>query len=258
MLFLAVSLAISTVAPSAGEAAVLSYISIIQQRQSRPIDNLIAEQASRLGSRDEEERIDAALKLAALRTPLALPALASALEDRDERVRAIAIDGLAAIADPQVVPLIVARLNEDRKVFVRKTAAYALGRLGSSAGTGALLGALKDKEVEVRGAAAVALTMYRDSSAVDGLIAALGDSSDFVREHAALALGVNGKAARRATPRLIQGLDSDPSIPVKRQAAIALGLIGDPSARASLERARLSPDHILGRAAAAALERINK
>ena len=99
--------------------------------------------------------------LAALETPAAIPALTSALNDTSERVRAHAITGLSRLSDPSLVPVIAARLAQDKKPFVRKTAAYALGKFGRAEGTAALVAALKDKDIEVRGAAAVALGEYR-------------------------------------------------------------------------------------------------
>jgi HEAT repeat protein len=255
---LAISIALPVVSLMAGERVSNSDFIHLQQQARDEVAAEVANQSSRLSSSDEEERIDAALRLSALRTHLAIPALTSALDDRDERVRAIAIDGLKSIGRPQVVPLIADRLDKDKSVFVKKAAAYALGHLGSTAGTGALVRALKDKDVEVRSATAVALSRYRDTASVPGLISALSDKSDFVRAHAVLALGVNGRAAGQAVPLLIERLDSDPSHNVKREAAIALGKIGDASALTSLERAKLSADPHLSRAASSAIELIKK
>jgi HEAT repeat protein len=254
----AVSLAIQVGQPVAGGTVVISLPRHFQQQSNRAGDAQVAEQKARLSSSNVEDRFDAVLKLAALGTPAAISALSTALEDSDENVRAIAIDGLAGTGDPQYVPVIAARLGRDKSIFVRKTAAYALGRIGSDAGTGALLRALKDKNDEMRGAASVALTKYSDPSAVDGLIAALSDKSDFVRAHAAQALGVNRRAALRAVPILIKLLDSDTALDVRRQSATALGEIGDPAALESLERARLSADPYLSHAASSAIEKIKK
>ncbi|HWP45505.1 MAG TPA: HEAT repeat domain-containing protein [Blastocatellia bacterium] len=258
IIILAVLPALPLSAPKAAGKIVPSYLGRIQENTPRSEAEEVAQLASRLDSSDEQERIDAAVKLAMLGTPLAIPALTSALDDREERVRAIAIDGLVMIGDPQVLPLLTNRLERDRSVFVRKSAAYAIGRLGSRLGTPALLAALKDKNAELRGAAVVALSKYRDPAAVPGLIQALSDKDSFVRAHAALALGNNGRAAIQATPHLIRLLDSDPSNEVKREAATALGYIGDPSALESLERAKLSSDYLLSQAALSAIKRIRE
>jgi HEAT repeat protein len=245
-------LAVSLAVP----AAKLTALEVSYQEASRNTAAEVALQSSRLRSSDESERIDAAVKLAELRSPLAIPALRSALDDKTEMVRAIAVEGLAATGDSQVVQSITARLEQDKSVFVRKAAAYGLGLIGSPGGTSALVGALKDKNEEVRGAASVALGKYRDPSAVDGLVAALNDKSDFIRSRAAFALGVNGRAAIKAVSPLLKLLDSDPAPEVRRQSAIALGEIGDPAALDALERAKRSPDPYLSLAALSAIEKI--
>ena len=81
------------------------------------------------------------------------------------------------------------------------------------------------------------------------LAAALSDKSAFVRAQTARALGVNGSAARQAVPTLIGLLASDRDAEVKRQAATALGSIGDHSALQSLDRATHDSDPYLAEAA---------
>lgn len=194
--------------------------------------------------------------LAALETPQAIPALTSALNDPSERVRAHAITGLARLSDSSLVSIIAARLAQDKKPFVRKTAAYALGKFGSPEGTAALIAALKDKDIEVRGAAAVALGEYADQTAIAPLIGALADKSDFVRAHSARALGVNGRAASQAVPLLIKLLTSDKDLHVKRLAATALGQIGERAALPALELAMRDHDPYLSQAASEAIKMI--
>lgn len=216
----------------------------------------IAELTPKLKSADEEERRDAVTQLAALNTRLAADALASALDDSSERVRAQAITGLASLADPSLAPVIAARLTQDKRPFVRKTAAYALGRLANLATTPTLISALKDKDDEVRGAAAVALGQYRDPAAIGPLSQSLADKNDFVRAHAAQALGVNGRAARSTVDRLVVLLNSDKDNRVRRQAARALGLIGDRAALPALDRAQRDPDPYLSSEALEAISKI--
>ena len=97
---LAVLLAAQAVDLMAGEHVVYLYPAGSHQEASRNASLEVAQQSSRLRSSDDSERIDAALKLAELRSPLALPALSSALGDpaearlfRWERGRALATDG---------------------------------------------------------------------------------------------------------------------------------------------------------------------
>ncbi len=139
---------------------------------------------------------------------------------------------------------------------MRKTAAYALGKLGRTEGTAALVAALKDKDIEVRGAAAVALGEYRDASAIAPLTAALEDKSEFVRAQSARALGVNGRAAAQSVPLLIKLLTSDKDPNVKRHAATALGQIGERAALPALERAVRDHDPYLSQAASEAIKMI--
>jgi HEAT repeat protein len=216
----------------------------------------ISRLASQLKSSDEEERRQATLMLASLETPEAIPALTSALGDPSERVRAHAITGLAHFNDPSLVAVIAARLAQDKKPFVRKTAAYALGRFGSPQGTATLVAALKDKDIEVRGAAAVALGEYADPAAIAPLMGALEDKSDFVRAQSARALGVNGRAASQAVSILIRLLSSDKDQYVRRHAATALGQIGDRAALPALERAARDQDPYLSQAASEAIKMI--
>lgn len=186
----------------------------------------------------------------------AQPALVGALDDPSERVRAAAATGLGSLGDPAMVEPLAARLAKDKKPFVRKAAAYAIGHFSSHDGTSALVATLKDKDAEVRGAAAVALGRYADAQAVAGLTAALTDKYDFVRARAAHALGVNGRAAAQAVPQLVTLLTSDKDNEVRRQAATSLGLIGERSALPALNQAQHDPDPYLSLAALDAIRRI--
>lgn len=218
----------------------------------------IARLVDQLKSSDEEKRRDAALQLAAIDSPATIPALTSLLNDPSERIRALVITSLAQVGNSSMVPLIAARLSQDKKPFVRKAAAFALGRFQSNEGTMALVAALKDKDIEVRGAAAVALGDYADAAAIEPLERALEDKAEFVRAQSARALGANGSAARRAVPRLIKLLTSDKEQEVKRQAATALGRIGDRAALPALERAERDPDPYLSQAALEAIKMITR
>jgi HEAT repeat protein len=238
------------------EAATFLFQDQTTKQTSSDAASEISHWTNQLSSSDEEKRRQATVMLAAMENPATAAALLSALNDSSERVRAHAITGLAALGDKSVVAAIASRLAQDKKPFVRKAAAYGLGRLQSVEGTAALAMALKDKDIEVRGAAAVALTQYQDASAIPALIAALADKQEFVRAQAARALGINGRASAQAVPNLIRLLTSDKDQEVKRQAATALGLIGERSALPALEQAQHSPDPYLSRAALEAMNRI--
>jgi len=186
----------------------------------------------------------------------AASALASALNDRSPRVRAAAVAGLAHRGEEGSVSLLAERVTKDKDAFVRKVAAHSLAKFQGGARTAALIAALQDKKAEVRGAAAVALADHPDSLAVPSLARALTETDAFVRAHAARALGVNGSAAVQAVPALIKLLTSDEDNEAKRQAATALGLIGDRSALEALQRARRDKDPYLAQAALDAISAI--
>lgn len=212
----------------------------------------------KLKSSDDEERREAVLMLGAMRDPATIPALSAALNDAAPRVRAIALHGLSMLHDASLVPLIANSVTKDKLPFVRKAGAYALGEIGSPEGTPTLITALRDKDLEVRGAAVVSLAHQPDASAIAPLISALEDKSEFVRAHAAAALGINSRAAAQAVPNLVKMLTSDKDPEARRQAAAALGLIGEPSALPALEHAIHSSDPYLSQAAREAIPQIRK
>ena len=237
-------------------AATLLFQDQTNQQASQETASEIAHWTAQLRSSDEEERRQAVLMLAATGERTAASAILPALNDPSPRVRSLAINSLASFGDKSFVPLIAARLAQDKTAFVRKVAAYGLGRLQSSEATPALVAALKDKDIEVRGAAAVSLGEYQDATAIPALISALSDKQEFVRAQAARALGANGRASAQTVPILVKLLTSDKDPEVKRQAATALGLIGERSALPALERAQHSPDPYLSQAALEAISRI--
>lgn len=226
------------------------------QRYTREIEAEVARWSEQLKSAGQEKRLEAAMNLAHIEGSAATSSLASALTDSSALVRAVALAGLANRPAASVAPLIAARLTSDKEPFVRKTAAYALGRFSGSERTAALIAALKDKDLEVRGAAAVSLGDHADSEAITPLVAALSDKTAFVRAQAARALGINTKGAARATPQLIKALTSDDDGDVRRHAATALGLIGERSALPALQTASHSSDSYLAQAARDAIAMI--
>jgi HEAT repeat protein len=231
-----------------------------QSASQQPDDSKRAEIArytSALQSADEEERRNAILMLGEMHDPATAAPLQSALADNSESVRAAAIAALGELRQPTLAPLIAIYLTKDKHTFVRKTAAYALGQLGGSDAVAALIAGLRDKDAEVRGAAAVGLENTPDAAAIAPLIQALRDKSEFVRAHAAAALGANGRASAQAVPNLVKMLTTDNDHDARRQAATALGRIGEPSALPALERAARSADPYLSQAARDALSQFH-
>ena len=240
----------------------LNPVSLIQprvsQQRSRSTDSEVAHWSSRLKSSSEEERREAAMQLARFKSEAAFRALAPAVNDPSAQVRAAVVASLAERGDESAVPVLAARLARDKDQFVRKAAAYALGGFHEGERTAALAAALRDKDPEVRAAAAISLGDHADAGAVAPLASALSDKNGFVRAQAARALGVNGRAAVQTVPALMTLLTKDEDSEVKRQAAGALGQIGDRSALPALERATRDKDPYLAQAASDAIGLIER
>ena len=243
---------------ASGSPSVSPSLPQVNQRHSREIDTEVGQWSAQLKSGDPEQRREAAMQLSRIEGNAATSALVSALTDPSPLVRGAVAASLGERADPSVASPLGARLTSDKDAFVRKTAAYALGRFSGTERTAALLAALKDKDPEVRGAAAVSLGDHAESAAVAPLAAALSDKSAFVRAQTARALGVNGSGARQAVPTLIGLLTSDQDGEVKRQAATALGSIGDRSALQALDRATRDSDPYLAQAARDSIRMVDR
>ncbi|HEX8072533.1 MAG TPA: HEAT repeat domain-containing protein [Pyrinomonadaceae bacterium] len=238
-----------------------------------PLQREIERERARLGAADAEERRDAVQRLGAMRRPDAARAAASALRDPSEVIRATAAHAILAMPADEAAALLVPLLA-DKKEFVRRETAYALGEAGSRAGVEALLAALaRDKEAGVRGAAAVALGRIGDERAVAALAEALGrrvagtgffsritrsktEENEFVRRAAAEALGRIG--SRAGVPALVATL-ADERAPddVRRESARALAAIGDPAALPALRAALTARDPYLARIAFDALRKLD-
>jgi HEAT repeat protein len=245
LLLLALGLSVAHTAVFADEST--------YQQPSGDKEAEITRLSTQLRTADPEARRDAAMALAHIKDKAVVPVLIGALNDQAPMVRAAVVTALGHLGDSSAVAALVSRLSSDKEVFVRKAAAYALGRLSGNESTIALIAALNDKDPEVRGAAAVSLGEHPDLMTIAPLSTALSDKSDFVRARAAAALGVTGPSAATAVPTLIGLLKSDPDSEVKRHAAAALGSIGDRSALPALHLAAHDTDPYLANAARASI-----
>jgi HEAT repeat protein len=229
------------------------------------LQRAIERQRTRLSSNDVEERRDAVARLGAMKRLDSSRAAIAGLKDPDERVRAAAAHAVAAAPSDEAAQAIIPLLK-DKKEFVRREAAHALGKTRSRIAVSPLVESLRtDKEAGVRGAAAVALGFIGDrfaSGALADVLAgkALGpkgkrEKDEFVLRSAACSLGQLREAA--AVPVLVEVLGDETSpADVRREAAHALGLIGDPSSAGALRAVLGSPDPYLSRIADAALKQI--
>lgn len=244
--------------------------SVIGQSNERmtPIQREIERQRQRLNSGDVEERRDALTQLGNLRRPDASRVAAAGLSDVEPVVRATAAHAILALSPAEAVTLLIPLL-QDKLEFVRREAAYALGETRSRTAVASLTNLLtSDKDAGVRGAAAVALGTIGDESAVPTLSQVLvgrterkkkakGTEDEFVMRAAARSLGQI--RSRSAVDVLIATLANDVNdSDVRREAATALGLIGDPAAGPALQAAFTSSDPYLSEAAREALRRIQR
>lgn len=228
----------------------------------------IEKQQQRLQSGNDEERRDALLRLRALQLPAASRVALPALTDVSPMIRAVAAGTILSIGPDESVPALLPLLN-DKEEFVRREVAYALGLTRSRNATAALSERLlNDKEDGVRGAAAVALGQIADEAAVVALANVLApelggpqqkkrkaEKNVFVLRAAAESLGKI--RSRAGTPALIATLGAE-KVPddVKREAARALGVIGDPAAIPALKSASTSSDPYLSQLAYQSLRKI--
>jgi len=196
---------------------------------------------------------------------IALPAL----QDKAEIVRATAAGSVIFLAKNEAAQALLPLLA-DKSEMVRREAAYALGEMGDASAATALITLLqKDKIIEVKGAAAVALGMIGDPSAVETLVKVLqtspNDDNEFLRRAAARSIGQIAEPApdktffKTTVPLLIKTLqNSKEADDTRREAAYALGAIGDVSAIGVLEESAKSEDPYLAESSKTALVRIRK
>jgi HEAT repeat protein len=229
------------------------------------LQRAIERQRTRLNSSDREERRDAIANLGAMKRSDSSRAAMAGLKDPDERVRAAAVHAVAAVPSDEAAQAIIPLLK-DKSEFVRQEAAHALGKSRSRIAVSPLVESLRtDKKGGVRGAAAVALGLIGDQFASGALADVLAGRSvgskgkrekdEFVLRSAACSLGQLHEVT--AIPVLVETLgDEKAPADVRREAAHALGLIGDPSSVSALRAAVGSTDPYLSRIAEAALKKI--
>ena len=248
-------------------AATARHLSAGQSNeQPTPMQREIERQRQRLKSEDIEERRGALMRLGSLKRSDASRVAATGLTDVAPIVRVTAAHAILSLPPAEAATLLIPLLQEKLE-FVRREAAYALGETRSRSAVAPLLNILvSDKDTGVRAAAAVALGEIGDEAAVQPLSQLLAGQTqnkkkakagenEFVMRAAARSLGQI--KSRAGTGVLIATLAND-SLPidVRREAATALGMIGDTSAGPALQAASTSNDPYLSEAARAALHRL--
>jgi HEAT repeat protein len=256
-------------------------------------DEQIRQQADRLQRGDEETRRDALHKLRVSESENASRIATEGLTDRSEIVRATAPFSVLSLPSNEAAENLLPQLK-DRSELVRRETAYALGRTRNIRAVQPLLDILqRDREYAVRCAAAVALGEIGDISAAAALIRILQrnprEEEEFLRRAAARSIGQIAEttllkeflaqteilnydefvlsnratltqrhpALQTAVPVLIKMLqnrneEDDP----KREAAFALGAIGDSRATLILQANLNAEDYYLAEISREALRKI--
>jgi len=190
------------------------------------------------------------------------------LRDDSPAVRAVAAKAILAVGADESVAVLLPLAN-DKDEFVRREAAYALGLTKSRKATDPLTNLLlNDKKDAVRAAAAVGLGDLADESSVVSLATVLAPElgaptkRKVQREKNVFVLRASAKSlgqikSRAGVPALVAALSNEKAVnDVRREAARALGLIGDPSAVPALRVAATSGDPYLAQAAHESLKKL--
>ncbi len=231
-----------------------------------------------------EEKRSALLAIRNLHSEEASRLAVPALTDPKELVRSTAPLAIVFLPKSEAARLITPLLS-DKAEFVRSEAAFALGEVGDSSAVQPLIQRLQKDTGSVRSAAAAALGKIGDVSAVDALNAVIkqkpSESVENLRRSAARSIGQTAKAIRTGNRRVDTPQNFLPtkykdnysaiasvtrSHPifrnsvtiltsvlsntkeaddVRREAAFALGAIGDPSSKTELSNHLNSTDNYL-------------
>ena len=211
-----------------------AYIADLTSREISPtgIQNLL----DALETPGKENLRSIALVLGWLKRPgvdRALTRLMGRVDLRDEIIEALARHG------PAILDLLIAQLSAE-DLEVRRSAVLALGRIGDSSATAALVNTLDDEALAID--AANALAQIGDPKAVDGLLNLIGNDDASIRQASVNAL--NSVIPPLMSERIIPLLhDPDPNV---RESAVKIaGYFGYPdSAGALLELSRDSNERV--------------
>jgi HEAT repeat protein len=223
------------------------------------IHSLIEKQRARLSSSSAEERLDAVVQLRGLNTSESSRVAAIALNDSSLIVRATATHAILSLPSDEAAALLLPLLN-DKSELVREETAFALGRTKSLIANRKLSETISNKKerTSVRCAAVVSLGLIGDGSSAPLLIQILQnkkEKNEFLIRATAHSLGQ--LQSREAVPLLIALLSNEKmSADIRREAAFALGLIGDSSANSALQTALNSGEAYLSHIAEEALKEI--
>ncbi len=243
---------------------------------------------------DDEQRT-ALAEIRNLRSASASRLAVPALRDKDERVRATAAASVVFLPPVEASSALTPLLN-DKAEFVRREAAYALGEVRSPAPVPDLIRLMRrDKISEVRSAAAISLGKIGDASALESLLTILrgkpSEDTEFIRRSAARSIGQIAQISETGDPTVLTPQNFLPekfkelgsattatpptfsaeveiltrvlrndneSDDTRREAAFALGAVGNPTSLATLQPFTSSPDPYMAEISKEAILKINR
>jgi hypothetical protein len=214
-----------------------------------------------------EEKRSALFEIRNLRDSEASRIALPALRDKDAMVRATAAGSVIFLPKAEAVSSLLPLLN-DKSEFVRTETAYALGKVGDRSAAAELVRVMRDDKIlEVRTAATIALGQVGDTAAISELVAMLKnrptEDNEFLRRSVARSIGqiaqinvtgdpsvltpqnflpekfkhLGSSDATGQVPRIYANAvdmltnilrNNNESDDTRREAAFALGAIGDP------------------------------
>lgn len=280
-----------------GPVVLLAILSIGAQTATDTNWPQTLQRLTQLLSGDSEQKRTALAEIRNLRTEQASRIGVQSLRDKDEIVRATAASSVVFLPKDEAAAALLPLLD-DKKPFVRREAAYALGRVRSSSAVQRLAVTMtRDRDLEVRSAAAVALGGIGDQRALDALLQVLrkkpDEDEEFLRRSAARSIGqifdvLHGGDTYTLTPQNflspkfkdIETAKPDPPLPAntnmviaelsrilqnpkeaddtRREAAYALGAVRQPSSTTLLQMYLNGSDPYLAEISEEALLKIEK
>ena len=244
-----------------------------------------------------EQKRSALAEIRNLRNPAASRLAIPALSDKNPMVRATAAGSVAFLPSQEAAAALLPLVN-DRTEFVRREAAYALGDVRDRSATPRLIQLMNgDKILEVRTAAAVALGKVGDPAALKALLDILKsrprEENEFLRRSAARSVGQIAQIGVTGNPDVLTPQNflpdkfkdlgasdaigatsqifseagdvltnilrsSTESDDTRREAAFALGAIGDKRSLPILETYLSSPDPYLAEICREAILKIER
>ena len=176
------------------------------------------------------------------------------LDDENFEIRVLAAEYLGAMHSKRAVPALIELTKPGNKPRLRAAAVDALGEIGDTQASEALIDLLRDGPTVLHAPAANSLIYIADTGVVDTLLELATDSQARSRHHVVRALGgtLRGRAHDKARLAL-EKLATDDTLVVSLAAIAALGAMADPKAAKALTDLAKGHNSDLRRAAIATL-----